>query len=257
MKGYDKANHGTHVCGTIAGSKTRSGVSIGVAPQAHLLVAALPQPISYLSELMRAVSWAIEEGAEIINISYGWRVSYYDYAVYSRLFNDIKMNHDIMIVVSTGNRGYGTIDFPGNVYTIFSVGAIYQKNDRSHNKQNRIDIAPFSGGASLLPIGETLATTLTKPNVVAPGVNVYSCVPSKGLLFRKHPYNYMNGTSMAAPHVAGVAALLKAAHPGKDLSRIQEVLESSAFHPKGGTDYDNVWGKGLIQPFKAYSELGQ
>lgn len=69
-------------------------------------------------------------------------------------------------------------------------------------------------------------------------------------------YNYMDGTSMATPHVAGVVALLLAAEPEAPLSAIVEVLRDTARHPDGpGMRPDNRWGYGWIQPSEALKAL--
>ena len=98
---------------------------------------------------------------------------------------------------------------------------------------------------------------LTKPDVVAPGVRVYSCIPPEkrpqGGVFE---YSYMDGSSMASPHVAGVAALLMAAHRNATVSDIARVLKETARHPGGhGSRPDNRWGYGMIQPQEALGAL--
>ena len=73
---FDSGQHGTHVCGTIAGGKTKNGISIGVAPQANLLVAGVLLGNATLRTLIEGMSWAIENGAHIINMSLGF--TYYE-----------------------------------------------------------------------------------------------------------------------------------------------------------------------------------
>jgi serine protease AprX len=69
-------------------------------------------------------------------------------------------------------------------------------------------------------------------------------------------YSYMDGTSMATPHVAGVAALLMAARPQASITDIVRVLKETARHPKGEKYRpDNRWGYGLIQPVEALKAL--
>jgi subtilisin family serine protease len=73
---FDCATHGTHVCGTIAGGKAPGGVSIGVAPEATLFVAGVLAGDATLQSLMEGISWAVEKGADIINMSLGF--TYYE-----------------------------------------------------------------------------------------------------------------------------------------------------------------------------------
>jgi subtilisin family serine protease len=94
--------------------------------------------------------------------------------------------------------------------------------------------------------------------VVAPGVRVYSCVPPEktpdGILH----YSYMDGSSMATPHVAGAAALLMAAQPQAGVLEIINALKETAKHPSGpGGRPDNRWGFGMIQPLEALKALGK
>jgi serine protease AprX len=73
---FDAGRHGTHVCGTIAGGKTAEGVAIGVAPAANLLVAGVLIGDSTVRTLLEGLSWAVENGADVINMSLGF--SYYE-----------------------------------------------------------------------------------------------------------------------------------------------------------------------------------
>src|SRR5690606_21175596 len=73
---FDAGAHGTHVCGTIAGGQTPEGVSIGVAPEAELLVAGVLVGDATLRTLLEGLDWAIEKGAEVINMSLGF--NYYE-----------------------------------------------------------------------------------------------------------------------------------------------------------------------------------
>lgn len=93
---------------------------------------------------------------------------------------------------------------------------------------------------------------IDKPDVVAPGVQVWSSIPS--IRTGSASYAYLDGTSMAAPHVSGVAALLMAACPGASAVQIRDVLKQTAFHP---TKYrpDNRYGYGMIQPIEALKAL--
>ena len=97
---------------------------------------------------------------------------------------------------------------------------------------------------------------MTKPDVVAPGAQVFSCIPPEQRPEGTYEYTYMDGTSMATPHVAGVAALLMAAKPEAQVSDIISVLKDTAKHPEGAMRRpDNRWGYGLIQPAEALKAL--
>ena len=243
---FDGARHGTHVCGTIAGGKTGDGISIGVAPRANLLVAGVLLGDPTLSTLIEGMAWAVENGAHIINMSLGF--TYYE-PKFVEIFRTLIHHYDVLPVVAVGNENHGNTSSPGNASNAFSVGA-------AEKTAHGIDVAFFSSGASLVFPGQG-DSLVTKPDVVAPGVGVYSCIPpERQSQARLLEFSYMDGSSMASPHVAGVAALLMAAHPNATVSDISEALKETARHP-GGPDnrLDNRWGWGLIRPRDALDAL--
>lgn len=244
---FDSARHGTHVCGTIAGGKTSDGISIGVAPRSNLLAAGVLVGNATLRTLMEGMAWAVENGAHIINMSLGF--TYYE-PMFVEIFRTLIHNYDILPVVAVGNENHGSTSSPGNASNALSVGAA------ARTARGGTDVAFFSSGASLVFPGQS-DPLVTKPDVVAPGVRVYSCIPperqSQDGIFE---YSYMDGSSMASPHVAGVAALLMAAHRNAAVSDISRVLKETAKHP-GGPDSrpDNRWGWGMIRPMDALGAL--
>jgi len=239
---FDAQSHGTHVCGTISGSKNHQGVSIGVAPESSLYVAAVILDKATTTAVIEGLIWAIEKGAGIVNLSLG--STQYE-PRYELLFKNLIDNYDILPVAAIGNEGHGNTGSPGNIDNAFSIGAI--------GKQNQI--AHFSSGGSLVFPGDPNHETITKPDVVAPGVAVYSCIPP----LKEYPgiqYTYCQGTSMAAPHVSGAAALLMSAYPGARVKEIMDVLKQTATHPNGpGKRPDNRWGYGMINPVEAFKAL--
>jgi subtilisin family serine protease len=245
---FDCAQHGTHVCGTIAGGKTSDGLAIGVAPQANLLVAAVLIGDTTPRTLLEGISWAIEKGADIINMSLGF--SYYE-PLFAEVFSILVDQYGILPVVAIGNENHGNSSSPGNAHSAFSVGATEKMS------RGKLDVAFFSSGASLVFPGAGPTALVTKPDVVAPGVQVFSCIPPEKRPDGTYEYNYMDGTSMATPHVAGVAALLMAAKPEAPVTEIINVLKETAYHP-GGTENrpDNRWGHGMIRPVEALKALG-
>ena len=244
---FDSGQHGTHVCGTIAGGQADGGVSIGVAPEANLFAAGVLVGNATLRTLIEGMSWAIENGANIINMSFGF--TYYE-PKFVEVFEFLIQQFGILPVVAVGNEYHGNTSSPGSAANALSVGAVEKL---SHSKT---DVAFFSSGASLVFPGDESNPLVTKPDVVAPGVQVYSSIPAKKTPQGIFEYTYMTGTSMAAPHVAGVAALLMAAKPAAQVSDITRVLKETAKHPDGNEKRpDNRWGYGLIQPAEALKAL--
>jgi subtilisin family serine protease len=245
---YDCGAHGTHVCGTIAGGKTAHGVSIGLAPESSLYVAGVVIGDATLHTLMEGVSWAVEKGVDIINMSLGF--SYYE-PLFDEVFKLLLDNFGILPVVAIGNENHGNSCSPGNTANAFSVGAVEKM------KNGRSDVAFFSGGVSLVFPSDDQNVIVTKPDVVAPGAQIFSCIPPEKRPDGVFEYTYMNGTSMATPHVAGAAALLMAAKPETPVADIIHALKETAKHPGGDKlRPDNRWGYGLIQPVRALQLLG-
>lgn len=245
---FDAGRHGTHVCGTIAGGKTPEGVAIGVAPAASLLVAGVLIGDTTLRTLLEGLSWAVEKGADVVNMSLGF--SYYE-PLFAEVFEILIDQYGVLPVVAIGNENHGNSSSPGNAYNALSVGAV-EKVPRRRNPE----VAAFSSGASLVFPGDHNNALVHKPDVVAPGVQVYSCIPPVQRDKGTFEYNYMDGTSMAAPHVAGCAALLMAAKPDAPVKEIIRVLKETAVHPGGAAlRPDNRWGLGLIRPVEALGAL--
>lgn len=244
---FDAGAHGTHVCGTIAGGQTPEGVSIGVAPEAELLVAGVLVGDATLRTLLEGLDWAIEKGAEIINMSLGF--NYYE-PMFTEVFDVLIHQYGVLPIVAVGNENQGNSSSPGNAHNALAVGALERLS------RTRVDVAFFSSGASLVFPGQEPNQLVTKPDVTAPGVQVYSAIPPTLRADGAYYYSYMDGTSMAAPHVAGVAALLMAAEPDAPVTDIAQVIKETALHP-GGADRrpDNRWGHGMVRPGEALAAL--
>ncbi len=243
---FDGGSHGTHVCGTIAGGTTDDGVAIGVAPEANLLAGAVLVGESTLGTLLEGLAWALETGADIINMSLGF--TYYE-PLFTEVFAQL-IGLGVLPVVAIGNENHGNTSSPGSAHNALSVGAV------EHFSSRRRDIAFFSSGASFVFPGAEPNALVTKPDVAAPGVDVLSSVPPQRSADGVFHYGYMDGTSMATPHVAGSAALLMAAAPEVPVEDIAQILKETAHHPGGAQARpDNRWGYGMIRPLEALKAL--
>ncbi|HVL75801.1 MAG TPA: S8 family serine peptidase, partial [Noviherbaspirillum sp.] len=194
---YDDDGHGTHVCGTIAGGNA-SGRWIGMAPEAQLIAAkVLKNGVGSDAQILAGMAWAIQQGAHVLNLSLGGWSAGID--VIDTYTNSILQANGVGVPVVTaiGNEGSGTSGSPGTDYFSIGVGAT-DILDRA---------AGFSGGrthvihASPAFKQKDLPIIFIKPDLSAPGVDVYSCK-------RGGRWGYESGTSMAAPHVSGAFALL-------------------------------------------------
>ena len=250
---YDSGKHGTHVAGTVVGHNA-GGHWIGMAPDAKVLGGlVLKNGSGTDAQILAGMQWAIEQGADVINMSLGGlRMSADVMDTYTRtIINAVRLG--IPVVVAIGNDGHQTSGAPGNDYFAFGVGAT-DAADRP---------AGFSGGRTQVILRSRyineryLPLVYGKPDVSAPGVAVYSCVPGGG-------YASWNGTSMATPHVAGAMALLLSATSigTVDVSQraflLQDLLTATV-EELGESGQDHRYGFGRIDVLRAIGhakELG-
>lgn len=244
---HDTDRHGTHVCGTIAGGNA-NGIHIGVAPEAELFVGMVLNGRSggTTAQVLGGLDWAISSGADVINMSLGGLNiepvidTPYQRAILAALAAGIP------IVAAIGNDGHQTTGSPGNDLYALAIGAT--------DVAGRV--AGFSGGRTQMirrssTIDERfLPLVYSKPELTAPGVDVYSCVP-------KGKWEAFNGTSMATPHVAGaIALLLSATSIGQKLNdhdrtaAIRDLLIATCLE-RGEAGQDHRFGYGLIDAFGA------
>jgi hypothetical protein len=222
----DDHGHGTHVAGIIASADAVYG---GVAPEATLLAyKTCDQSGScYASHVISAINRAVEQGAQVINLSLsgeGKPDSPLLIAV------DKAVEQGVIVVASAGNRG-GAEDYrigtPGNARSAITVGA----TDKAGQ------MATFSSRGGVWE-------SFYKPDLAAPGLGIRSTYLDGQFISK-------DGTSMAAPHVSGVAALLAQLHPDWAPEQIKTSLMQTA-KPSGAEIYDAFSeGAGLVQPVRA------
>ncbi|MCM4083775.1 S8 family peptidase [Paractinoplanes hotanensis] len=216
----DPNGHGTHVAGTIA-AVTGNGVGIsGIAPDAKIMPVRVlgANGSGYMSDTAEGIVWAADHGASVINMSLGSRskVTAVSNAIsYAR-------SKGVVVVAAAGNdRANGS---PTN-YPAADAGVIGVAATDSADR-----VGSYSNAGSYV-------------DVAAPGSSILSTYPTA--LGSKNGYAGMSGTSMASPHVAGVAALLKAAGPTLTPDQVESALETSAVD-LGTKGFDNDFGNGRI-----------
>lgn len=217
----DQLGHGTHVASIIAGSGEASGgVNRGVAPGAHLMNARVlnAQGQGETSWVIDAMEWAASNGADIINMSLGVRGEYTDGTDPGAMaVNSIAERYGTLVVIAAGNEGSympGTVTTPGTADRALTVGAV----------DDHDVLAPFSS------VGPRFGDGAIKPDVVAPGTDIIAAraANTNPMFPVDEYYTSESGTSMAAPHVAGAAAILKSARPSLSGDALKKVLMSSA-----------------------------
>ncbi len=219
----DDNSHGSHVAG-IAAAATNNGVGVaGVSWGAKIMAL---KALNYngngsTADLAEAVYYAVDNGAKVINMSLGipwtsWPCNYPDietaftYAV----------NHNVLLVVAAGNDGKYGVSCPGAYDQAMAVGSTDSSDNRSSfsNYGPRLDIA-------------------------APGSSIYST-------WSNGTYGTKSGTSMATPHVAGLAALVWGMAPNMTAAQVRQTIESTA-DDLGPPGWDIYYGYGRINAFAA------
>ncbi|AFO55867.1 subtilisin-like serine protease [Natrinema sp. J7-2] len=219
---YDRNGHGTHVAGTILGGDA-DGQRIGVAPDAELIpIGVFPgmpdRESTTLAAIVAGLQEAVEQDADVANFSLGG-------SGFAGIYVDVIRNAQTagtLVVSSAGNDGPASEGTPANVYDALAIGAT------DANEQ----IADFSTGGTVTtdedwgPIApDDWPESYVTPDVSAPGVDVRSSYTGGD-----DAYAELSGTSMAAPHTSGVAALL-AAQGADDPAEIKALLEETATKP--------------------------
>lgn len=196
----DLNGHGTHVAGTIAGGNNGFGVT-GIAYDAKIM------PVKVLNEqgsgssnaVAEGIYYAVNNGADVINLSLGNNFPN------STLADAIEYasSRGTVVIMASGNNGYPLPGYPARYANNWglAVGAV-DSNNRMANFSNRAGLNNF-------------------PYVTAPGVSIYSSLPG-------NEYGTYSGTSMAAPHVAGVVALMLSANPNLTHAEIRQIIMETA-----------------------------
>jgi type VII secretion-associated serine protease mycosin len=224
--GSDGRQHGTMVASLAAGRGTSPGAGvIGAAPDASLLSISIAfgDGVDSDTEIADAVRWATDHGADVINMSLtrntlDWPESWDDAFLYA-------MDHDVVIVAAAGNRGSGTTEVgaPATMPGVLTVAGVDENGTAS-----------WDASAQGITLG-----------VAAPSESLVGVVPGGGHVI-------WNGTSGATPIVAGIVALVRAAHPDLDADNvIQRVVATADDAGPPGADFS--YGYGLVDATEAVS----
>ena len=215
----DDNDHGTHVAGTIA-AKANNGIGIaGVAFNADLVVCKALDEFGSgsIADVASCIDWAASEGAKVISMSLEGGAST---TIQNAVANAWNNGNGAVIVAAAGNEGDGTLAYPAAYPEVVSVAA-------TDNRDARAD---FSNANSDVEIA-------------APGVDVLSTLPGGG-------YGLNSGTSMATPHVSGVAGVLWQLHPTENAMAIRFRLDA-AVDDLGPAGKDASFGFGRVNLCKA------
>ncbi|MFE0133497.1 S8 family serine peptidase [Streptomyces sp. NPDC059037] len=223
----DRIGHGTHVASTAAGTGAKSGGKLkGVAPGAKLLNGKVLDDTGAGSdsEVIAGMEWAAAQGADIVNLSLGGD----DEAGVDPLeatVNKLSKDKGILFAIAAGNDGYPrSVGSPASADAALTVGAVDDNGK----------LADFSSQ------GPRVGDGAIKPDVTAPGVDITAAAAPGSIIDQEvgqKPDGYLtiSGTSMATPHVAGAAALLKQQHPNWKHAELKGALTAST--KDGGHKY--------------------
>ena len=223
---YNDGNgHGTHVAGTIAAIGSNNQGVVGVNPSGRLglhIVKVFNDSGSwaYGSDLIEAVNQCKNAGATVISMSLGGGAS----STAERAAFDSAYASGILNVAAAGNDGNSNMSYPASYGSVMSVAAV----DSSGN------VANFSQYNSQVEIA-------------APGVGINST-------YNNGSYKSLSGTSMATPHVSGVAALVWGNNPNCTVQQIRDGLNASA-QDKGSSGRDSYYGYGIVKAKDADTHL--
>jgi serine protease len=199
---YDHHRHGTHVSGII-GAVGGNGIGIsGVSPVVSLMAlrALTDKGEGRTSDAIRAIDYAIDHGARLINASWGGPADDLNPALDEAIQR--AGSHEILVVAAAGNEAVDIGQRP------FYPAAF--------DRPNLLSVASVSSAGEL----SRFSNRGRQVQVAAPGENILSTIPNS-------KYARLNGTSMAAPHVTGIAALLLARNPGLKAADLKRILMQS------------------------------
>jgi subtilisin family serine protease len=237
----DDNGHGTHIAGTVA-QCTNNGVGVaGIAFDAALMPVKVLEAdgSGEMSAIAQGIDWAIEHGADVINLSLGCELAGCSSSIIDEAIA-AAVAAGVVVVAASGNSDLDYVAYPANHPDVIGVGAVDLNLRRAH----------YSNRGTAL-------------DLVAPGGDVKQDANSDGYVdgvlqetFEGSTFGYYfwNGTSMAAPHVSGAAALLRSFIPDAGAGAIRQALIGSA-DDLGPAGFDTAYGHGLIQIRDAIDEL--
>ncbi|WP_276168655.1 S8 family peptidase [Zobellia alginiliquefaciens] len=211
-------SHGTHVAGIIGAERNNGKGANGVANNVEIMsIRAVPNGDEYDKDIALGIRYAVDNGAKIINGSFGKAFSPNAQWVYEAI--KYAEEKDVLFVHAAGNEG-ADLDSPANPNF---------PNDQVDNGPEIADNV-LTVGALASKYGSEMVATFSNygainVDVFAPGDEIYSSMPG-------NEYEYQGGTSMAAPAVAGVAALIRSYHPKLTASQVKHIIMESGLAPR-------------------------
>lgn len=211
----ENAKHGTHVAGIIGAERNNNIGMDGVANNVQLMaVRAVPDGDEYDKDIALAIRYAVDNGAKVLNTSFGKYYSPHSEWVYDAI--KYAASKDVLIVNAAGNDGLDLDTV--NVYP----------NDQIDNNAEIAD-SFLTVGALNFVYGDKMVANFSNygkinVDVFAPGVKIWATTPL-------NTYEFLQGTSMAAPNVAGVAAVIRSYYPKLSAPQVKRIIMDSGISP--------------------------
>ncbi len=208
------ARHGTHVSGIIAAQRSNGIGMDGVANNNIKIMAirAVPSGDEYDKDIALAIRYAVDNGAKVINTSFGKYYAQNPEWVYDAIQYAAK--NDVLIVNAAGNEGLNLDDPANRVYPNDQLDITSEMSDTFLTIGALDDTYGSEIVASFSNFGKS------NVDIFAPGDNIWSTTPN-------NTYEFLGGTSMAAPNVAGIAAMLRSYYPKIKAKRIKQIIITS------------------------------
>ena len=217
------AKHGTHVAGIIAANRINGKGVKGVAGNVLIMpIRAVPDGDEYDKDIAMGIRYAVDNGAKVINTSFGKYFSTHPEWVMEAIA--YAAENDVLIVNAAGNEG---IDLDET--------RVYPNDETPENPTNFVDNF-INVGSITSEYGGNLVSGFSNygdnsVDVFAPGSSIYATTPL-------NTYEFLQGTSMASPNVAGVAAMVRSIYPKLSAAQVKQILMDSGL----STDQDVILG---------------
>lgn len=213
------ALHGTHVAGIVAAARNNNIGMNGVADNVLIMtVRAVPDGDERDKDVANAIRYAVDNGAQVINMSFGKGFSENKNVVDKAVAYAQK--HDVLLVHAAGNSAQNndsTSNFPHDKFDK-KQGKFLRKKKMANNWLEVGALSHNSGDKSVAPFSNYGVANV---DIFAPGQQIYATLPN-------NEYRYLQGTSMASPVVAGVAALLRSYFPSLTAVQVKEIIMNSS-----------------------------
>lgn len=219
------AFHGTHVAGIIAANRTNDKGVRGVADNVRIMtVRCVPDGDERDKDVANAIYYAVDNGASVINMSFGKAYSpqkwYVDQAM------KYAADHDVLLVHAAGNDSENNDtdpNFPNDGYTKAVKKGLFKKEK---NVPSWMEIGALSWKSGDNRVARFSNYGKKNVDLFSPGVSIYSTVPDG-------KYGNAQGTSMASPAAAGVAAIIRSYYPELSAVQVKDIMEKSVTKQEG------------------------